>query len=200
MSHGFLMDQPAAIHLARYMKFKKLNKTPEEIAKEEAVSLYAVRRSIQVVEQHRALVNVDAALTEQAEVVLSTKESEKAALDEALKAKTEIVDGKGRKKLIPDHDTRLRASEVITGKITAMQPRPGSQTNVKVGVGVNNQAPTLSDYATFEDRLRAISERRRQMLGEPKTVEATVEDVPAPSLRELNNVDSPEGPAPQRSD
>lgn len=175
---------PSAIHEARFLKFHKAKMTLAEIAQEEGKSTITIERSIQMVQAYRARADLEAVQTAQGAVVVDCSEDEKHALRTALRAKTPVVGKKGTIiKEVPDHETRLKASQILTDKLTALQPRGGG-TRVNVGVGINNPSPVSSSFS-FEDRLREIRKNRQ------------LPAAPAEVVSEALSADSEEGQVSQ---
>ena len=173
---------PASIHSMRHAKNKVLGQSIEAIAKEEGVGEQTVRMSIARVEAYHAIYTVDELKTGEIEVVLFNHEVKKMALHEALTAENKIYSVGGELvDKVPDHDTRLRAVEIlakvannIMGTAIKFLPNPSSsQVNVNVLAGGGSAGIVI---ATFEDRLREVQKKRLER-GQNNALPASTEAI-----------------------
>lgn len=154
---------PTVVHKLRYAKHKIQGMSIEDIAKEEKVSEHTIRDSIFKVESYRAICNFNEVEAVESEILLSTKDLRKLALESALRAVRTIRNEKG--KLIcqePDHDTRMRAIEASVRSLEALARRYSTtkiqqNTQLNLGVGVSVAGKRVS----FETLLQKVRESQK---------------------------------------
>lgn len=171
---------------SRYIRVKKLGYTPDDLAKEEGVSVETINKSIARYEVAKSLRSMEQVAEGQASIVAAVNHLETKAIAGALEAQTfaydaygkPVKDGKGNPITVPDHEIRLRAVDTVNKKIEAIQPKSRGGVNVAVGVGVNATPVGGQTAPRFEDRLRILKEKRL-MLNAPPVEEGNVIDAAA---------------------
>jgi hypothetical protein len=160
-------------HLMRYLK-AEANLTPEEIAKQERVSVATVRSSISMVDSYRKQNDgIEMKLAIQ-KVVIETAPKLQETLHGLLSA-TELVEmpnGKtGRKHVVKREDktTRLEASRLVKDLIIGLQPKGAP---VEVNVNQTNQVANLSQAETNEERMRRLRKKADEFNALPPEVAA----------------------------
>ena len=158
---------------SRFYRFHELGMSKADIAREDGVGIAAVDLSLMRVRAHRARYNSAAVIASQSKLILETAELEKAALAAALQATTMEQTGvddedKPVFEPVPNHQIRLQASEIITEKVAAIQPKGnGKSINVQTNVGVVSQpqGPAAPPRGlTVEERLRELQAKRQGLL------------------------------------
>lgn len=127
----------------------------------QGVSIGTVKASIELVEEHRALVSDEMVNMRIAEAVLGLMDSNEKVLREAMKATRDVPVGRsGKVKKVPDHKTRLAALEAQRSLIETTRPKGAG---LVLNQQFNNGATTPGmDGArrSFEDRLRMAREKQ----------------------------------------
>jgi len=135
--------------------------TIEDIAVQDHVSVDTVRTSIKAVEIRKQLCSIHEVETAEAQLLLDTIPLQQKALTEALVATQIVMGTKGRVKEVPDHTTRMRAVDVLTQKSASLRPQMKIAPTTQVNVNTGNQ--TLVNGIAYEDRMRQIQEKRREI-------------------------------------
>jgi hypothetical protein len=170
---------PTSLHHLRYVRYKSLGLSIEDIAKEDKVDPSAIQRSITQVETYYAMNTMEDLRSSEIEVMLFNKELKKLAISSALQAEIRTYDATGTKLVHkdPDHLTRLKAVDALIeiGKnLISAEARinqgPTNPTNVQVNVASGGTV----GVATFEDRLREVRKKRIDQQ-EQKTLPASSE-------------------------
>lgn len=168
--------------MERYHRHKILGLPLEEIARQDKVTVETIRTSVLAVQMARGLANREEMELTQFSTIIELQELERKALTSALTAETE------KKK--PDHNVRLRASEIINEKIAALQPK-GRGMPIQVGVQVNNGQPSSVDptpvrvaarATSFEEIVRKLDAERENLvlpeqIADPPIIEADPDGV-----------------------
>jgi hypothetical protein len=149
---------PASVTaLTRYYR-NQAGESIAEISQKDKVSEYAVKQSIRDVEVYRSRHKIEHVQEAMAAVVLGRARKVGVALDNALGAKTEITDAKGRIRKVADVDMQLKGVAEIRNIISTIQPKAAHQTNVGVAVGVHGgkERVATGTYSGMEDLLTEI--------------------------------------------
>lgn len=133
----------------------KLEKTVQEIAAQQHMSVKSVQDAIDRVESYRYLPSSELLSADIHATSMELLEEVKEPLRGALKAKTVRTKSNGREIVIDDHSTRLAAVKEIREMAALSQPKGAG---VQVNVQNNNLAATqrLANGTDFESRLRVL--------------------------------------------
>jgi hypothetical protein len=183
-----MRQQPGQVHRDRYNRFKRLNRSPEEIAAEDNVAVSTVQKSIERVQIEESMTTYADMERTQIGIITAVADLEKAALMGALTATVpvSITDSNGKTKIIQkaDIDTQTRAIEVITARISAIKPKivgGGNQTQINIKAGdVTASSASGVNYNSFEERLRTHLQNRTRPALPAKTedTQQIIESVP----------------------
>ena len=153
-------------HYKRYLRYKS-GESPEEIAKEEGVSVETIMKSVRAVDVYRQMHGVGALEETAIHSIMKNEEAARHAVASGLKAKLVIRDPTTMKKIgtEPDHATQLEAARIHEESKKHIFERHKSP-STQIGVAVNtNIAPTIAEKGhSFEERLREIDRRRTSAL------------------------------------
>lgn len=152
-----------------------------QIAEKEHVSANIVRRSVERYDRRRAALTISELQANQIEILQSNAKEEQAAIRRALTATKRAMmmneEGNSVEVEVVDHDVALRAFEANTERIMALTPKGGNQTQVNLGMNINNQNKvSVGSFDSYENHLKSVLERRAS-LG-PVPVDAEFADVP----------------------
>jgi len=177
---------PSILHRLRYAKHKTLGQSYEQIATEEKVSPKVIQHSVAMVETYRGLCDLAELEACQIAVVVSNYELERLALNRALQAVRRVRDEKTGKVLYTeqDHQTQLQAVNEMTQITESLNARRLARflqqqqtTNVNIGIG-----GSVSGGQTYEDRLREIQRKRKELEAAPSVIDVQPEQpTPEPS-------------------
>lgn len=155
-----------SIHYSRYLRWKI--GTPEaEIAKQDEVSVEAVKKSIAKVDTLRGLHSLDFAQEAVVQTVLENQPETSKALKKALTHN--------------DIKIQLEGVERFTDMVAAIQPRGGKPIQISNTTQVANmpqQSPTVreSHFIGFEDRVRQIGTKIKETNLLPSETSTTFDD------------------------
>ena len=138
----------------------------DEIAEFDGVGQETIKGSIKAVEAYRSKFGIDSMQRSQMETVINAQPLEAIAISEGLKATKTVMQG-DKAITVPDHSARNDTIRSINQKVSNLQPKGKSSvaTQVNVGIGVQSQpSPGQSGGAfSYEDRLRAVQQKRSQL-------------------------------------
>lgn len=166
---------------SRFYRYHELGMSAADIAKEDRIAMVTVRASLDRVRAYRGRFSTSAVLHSQAETVIQLAGIERIALEKALTATTTIEvpdeDGEGTTlREVPNHEVNLQASEIITRKVEAIQPKGGKGLSINTNVGVvaapQGSAPPPRGFS-IEERMRELQAKRQGLL--PETIESSGE-------------------------
>lgn len=143
----------------------------------QGVGIGAVKSSIDLVEQHRALVDDDMVNMRINEAVLNLMDKNEKVLSDAMSATREITVGRsGKTKKVPDFKTRLEAIAAQRSLIETTRPKgAGLVLNQQFNNGASGAAGAGASRS-FEDRLR-LAREKTGLSNEAMVQEAEFEDV-----------------------
>ena len=173
-----LFAKPNKQDRARWFLFKR-SVSLEEISKRHGVSVVAVQKSIDRMEAYNAQTSNEIVDMRRNEMAINLADKAEAALGRALDAKTIVRRENKRGKLVvassdPDHKTQIEAARQVKDLLESVIPKGGG---VNIAVQQNaNQTVDTSRRSNFEERLRAIRERRG-LTNSENVQEADYEDV-----------------------
>ena len=169
------LDTISPLHKLRWNMHRQ-GMEPAEIAKQHGVDEQVVRQSITRVEAAINSYTVEETARLQFRKLAVLDRAETNMLKEALKAETAlVVDGVVIKKSVPDWATRLKAAELLTGRLSAVQPRKGIEINqAKTEQHLHVDAAHHQSGKGFEDILRKIESNQRQL---PPAIPASELDI-----------------------
>lgn len=171
-----LKSRPTRNDLARWF-LKRRGHDEEAIAAMQGVGIGAVKSSIDLVEQHRALVDDDMVNMRINEAVLNLMDKNEKVLSDAMSATREIPAGRsGKTKKVPDFKTRLEAIAAQRSLIETTRPKgAGLVLNQQFNNGASGAAGGGASRS-FEDRLR-LAREKTGLSNEAMVQEAEFEDV-----------------------